>query len=716
MPHPEVHASKSFWRYLAGPSVALALFLGCDTGPWSAVEYPETPRVEHTDTYHGVDVEDPYRWLEELDSDETAQWVQAQNDISVPLLSNLPKHQEITERLTSIWNYERYGTPFKEGGRYFYTRNNGLQDQSVLYTADRLEQEPTTLLDPNTFSDDATVSLAGYSVSPDGQHIAYAKSDGGSDWRSWNIRNIDTGEDLPETLNFTKFTPVSWSPDGSGFYYSRHPAKADGTGDGTAAVSLYHHTLGEDQSDDEMVYSIPEHPRRNPMGGVTEDGRFLVINVSEGFDANAVYYRDLRRRNAGVVKLLDAWDALYNFLGNDGSTFYFQTNKDAPKWRVIAIDLDRPSPANWREVIPEAEEALGSVSYVGGHFVTSYLKDAHTLAKVYSTAGEHVRDVDLPGVGSANGFGGHADDPETFFSYTGFTSPGTVYRYNVATGEAEEYKQSHVDADLDQFETEQVFFASKDGTQVPMFITHRKGMALDGTNPTLLYAYGGFNISLTPRFSAERIVWLEMGGVLAVPNLRGGGEYGEEWHEAGTKLNKQNVFDDFIAAAEWLIDNGYTSTPKLAIQGGSNGGLLVGAVLTQRPDLYGAALPAVGVLDMLRYHTPSLNARGWSSDYGTSEDEEEFKALLAYSPLHNVEEGTCYPPTLISTADHDDRVVPWHSFKFGATMQRGQSCSNPILVRVETRAGHGAGKPTWMRIEEVADQWAFLAAALSIDD
>ncbi|MFW6198527.1 MAG: prolyl oligopeptidase family serine peptidase [Acidobacteriota bacterium] len=686
---------------------------GADVG-LPTVEYPEVTRGDVVDDYHGTSVADPYRWLEDLDSEPVAEFIRAQNDVSLPVLGGLAARDRLEERLTELWNFERYGTPFKEGGVYFWSRNDGLQDQDVWYMASSLEGDPEVLVDPNTFSEDGTVSLAGLSVSPDASLAAYGKSDGGSDWRAWSIRDLETGEDLDETIRYTKFTPVSWSGDGEGFYYSRYPVGEDGEPDGSAAVSVHYHRVGTSQEEDELVYSIPEEPEWNPYGVVTDDGRYLILNISHGYITNAVYYRDLEA-GGEVVKLLDEWDALYDFLGNDDTTFYFQTNLEAPNDRVIAIDVTAPERDAWREVVPESEDALQGASLVGGQLVAVYLEDARSAVKVYDLDGEHARDVGLPDIGSVGGFGGELDDPETFYGFTNFTTPGAIYRYDVSTGESTLFRRAEVDVDADRWVTEQVFFTSADGTRVPMFIVHGRDLELDGDNPTLLYGYGGFDISLTPSFSVARMVWLEQGGVVAIPNLRGGGEYGKDWHLAGTKENKQNVFDDFIAAAEYLIAEGYTSTPRLVIQGGSNGGLLVGAAMTQRPDLFGAALPSVGVLDMLRYHTASANARNWQTDYGLSENPEEFEAQLAYSPVHNVQEGTCYPPTLITTADHDDRVVPWHSFKFAAALQHAQSCDDPILLRVETRAGHGAGKPTWMQIEEIADQWAFALTALRME-
>ena len=681
-----------------------------------SLQYPKTARGAHTDHYHGVDVPDPYRWFEDEDAPETKRWVEQQNAVAQPYLEAIPERNSIKQRLTTLWDYERFGAPNKEGGKYFYYRNDGLQDQSVLQVADSLDSEGRVLIDPNTFSEDATIALMGYEVSPDGAKIAYAVSDGGTDWRIWRVRDVDSGEDSSDELRDIKFYNVSWSRDSEGFYYSRYPKGTDGKGDDQKTVSIYYHKLGEPQSDDVLVYSIDDHPTRNPWGSVTDDGSYLVIDVFDGFDSNGFYYLDLREPDADaeVVRLFDEWDARYTFLGNQGPVFYFKTTRDAPLGRVIAVDTSKQGLEGLVEIVPEAQQALDDATLVGGRLVGQYLHDARTQVKVFELGGRLEREVDLPGIGTAGGFSGHFDDPETFYGYTDFTTPGEIHRYDLETGESTLFRRPEVAFDPDEYETRQVFYASKDGTKVPMFITHRKGLELNGQNPTLLYGYGGFNVSLTPGYSTANVVWLEMGGVLAIPNLRGGGEYGEVWHEAGTKQAKQNVFDDFIAAAQWLIDNGYTSRPKLAIQGRSNGGLLVGAVMTQRPELFGAALPGVGVLDMLRYHTASANARQWSSDYGLSENEDEFKALYAYSPYHNVQQDACYPPTLVTTADHDDRVVPWHSYKFGAALQANQACDNPIIVRVETRAGHGAGKPTWMQIEDVADQWAFLVQQLGV--
>ncbi|HET7588523.1 MAG TPA: prolyl oligopeptidase family serine peptidase [Gammaproteobacteria bacterium] len=682
----------------------------------ATMNYPEARRSDHVDTYFGTEVHDPYRWMEDVDSPEVQQWVAAENAVTQPYLDQLAGQDWLKQRLTELWQYERWGVPIERGGKYFYTHNDGLQDQSVLFVADDLGQAGRVLIDPNHFRADATNSLARWTPSWDGTLLAYAVSNGGSDWTTLHVRNVETGKDLPDVIDYTKFTSAAWTHDNSGFYYSRYPSDGEGRADDSKPVSIYYHALGTPQSEDRQVYALPETPERNPYATVTEDGDYLIINVEHGYNANAVYYKKLGEADAQVVRLLDDWDALYTFIGNDGAVFYFATTNDAPRGRVIAVDIRSPDPKHWRTIIPEQAETLSSVHFTGGMFFAEYLKDAHSLVRVYNHYGDHVRDVDLPGLGSAGGFAGPSDATQTFYAYTSFTTPPAIYRYDIASGKSDIYRDTKVPVDdLNSFEVEQVFYTSKDGTRVPMFIVHRKGLKLDGNNPTLLYGYGGFDISLTPYYSPARMAWLEMGGVFAMANLRGGGEYGEAWHLAGTRLNKQNVFDDFIYAAKYLESHGYTRPDKLAIHGASNGGLLIGAVLTQQPQLFGAALPAVGVMDMLRYQTANANAAGWASDYGTSHDSKAmFEALYAYSPVHNAEPGTCYPPTLITTADHDNRVAPWNSFKFAAAMQHAQSCDNPMLIRIETRAGHGAGKPTWMVIEEIADQYAFLVHALDM--
>jgi len=681
-----------------------------------SIDYPETKKGEVIDTVHGIKIPDPYRWLEDDNAEDTKAWVKAQNEVTFGYLDTIPERDAIKKRLTELWNYERFGTPFKEGGRYFFSRNDGLQNQSVIYTMKDLDDEPRVLLDPNTLSEDGTIALSGYSISEDGNFFAYGVSDGGSDWQTYRVRDIATGKDLSDKIEWIKFSGASWTKDGKGFYYSRYtePKEGEELSGSNYYQKLYYHKLGTPQSEDRLVYERPDQKDWGFGGSVTEDGKYLIISVWQGTERkNRVYYKDLTKKDAEVVKLLDDYDAEYAFLGNDDGKFYFRTDLNAPRGRVIAIDTDKPERDNWKELIPQAKETLEGAGITYNMFVTSYLKDAHTQVKLYDMKGKHVRDVDLPGIGDAGGFGGKRDQRETFYSFNSFATPPTIFKYDMKTGKSEVYKRPAVNFDPDQFETKQVFYPSKDGTKVPMFITHRKGLKLDGSNPTYLYGYGGFNISLTPRFSLPNVAWMEMGGVYAQANLRGGGEYGKDWHNAGRLLNKQNVFDDFISAGEWLIENNYTRKDKLAIGGGSNGGLLVGACITQRPDLFGAALPAVGVLDMLRFHLFTIG-HAWTSDYGKVEDKKIFDVLYAYSPYHNVKKGTCYPPTMITTGDHDDRVVPAHSFKFAAALQEAQGCDHPTLIRIETRAGHGAGKPTSIVIQEVADKWAFLVKSLNM--
>jgi len=685
------------------------------------LRYPAAPRGEMVDAIHGVAVADPYRWME-TPSPERSAWINAENALSGPWLAAIPAREAIRRRLADLWSYDQYGfswldekarVPIRKGGRYFFVEKTGNRNQGVLYFSDTLDAPPRALIDADALSADATTSLADFSVSPDGRYVAYAVSDGGTDWRSWHVREVATGRDLPGRIGDTKFTGVSWLPDASAFYYSRYPKGADGKGDDQQPVSVFRHALGSAQADDALVYATPEDRRHNPYGVVTEDGRWLVFVVNHGFESNAIHLRDLARPDAPVVRLFDRWDGIYDFLGAMAGRLYFRTTQGAPRGRVIAVDPAVPSSVPV-EVVPEARRTLHQASLVGGGVIASYLEDARSRVVSFGADGTRRNDVWLPGSGTAIGFPDSPSDPETFFAYTDYLTPPALYRYDSAKNEVTLFRKPAVAFDAAPYLTEQVFFASKDGTRVPMFITRRKDAILDGSNPTLLYGYGGFDVSLTPAYGAASAAWLERGGIYAVANLRGGGEYGQEWHEAGTKAKKQNVFDDFIAAAEWLIAQQYTSTPKLAIHGRSNGGLLVGAVVAQRPELFGAALPGVGVMDMLRYHTASANARAWSTDYGTAEDPGEFKALLAYSPVHNLKRGTCYPPMLVTTADHDDRVVPWHSFKFAAALQDAQACPNPVLIRIETRAGHGAGKPTWKLVEDWADQWAFLVKALGM--
>ncbi len=679
--------------------------------------YPKAKTVDQVDDYHGVKVADPYRWLEDTDSPETHDWVEAENKVTFSYLEQIPYRGAIRERLTKLWNYERFTVPGQEGGRYFYERNNGLQNQNVLLVAESLNAEPRVLLDPNTLSSDGTVALSGRAITDDGKLMAYGTAASGSDWMEWHVREVDTGKDLPDLIKWVKFSGASWTKDGKGFFYSRYDEPKEGGAtlrDTNYFQKVYYHKLGSAQAEDKLIYERPDNKELLFGAGVTDDGHYLIIDVRQGTSPkNRLYYKDLTRPDAQVVKLLDDFDAAYNFIDNDGPVLWIQTDLDAPRGRLIAIDTRHPERSNWKTVVPQGADKLESSNVVDDLFLLSYLKDARTEVRVYDLKGKLVRNVDLPGIGTAIGFSGKRKDKETFYAFTSFISPTTVYRYDPQAGKSSVFRQPKVDFDASQFETKQVFYNSKDGTRVPMFLTYKKGLKLDGQNPTLLYAYGGFDISMTPSFSVPTIVWLEMGGVYALPNLRGGGEYGEDWHLAGTKAKKQNVFDDFIAAAEWLIANKYTSTPELAIRGGSNGGLLVGACLTQRPDLYGATLPLVGVMDMLRFQKFTIGW-AWTSDYGSSDNPEDFKALYAYSPLHNLKPGTKYPPTLIATADHDDRVMPAHSFKFAATMQADQAGPAPVLIRIETKAGHGAGKPISKTIDEMTDEWAFVAHNLNM--
>jgi prolyl oligopeptidase len=680
--------------------------------------YPTISRSNQVDEYHGTIVADPYRVLEDPDTEETKAWIEGQNEVTFTYLNEIPAREDIKQRLTKLWDYEKYGTPFKEGDNYFYFKNDGLQNQSVLYTLPTLDKQPRVLLDPNKLSEDGTVALSGIAISENGQLLAYGLSSSGSDWQEWKVRDITTGADLQDHLQWIKFSGASWTHDHQGFFYSRYdePNEKTKLEDVNYYQKLYYHQIGTPQSEDILIYHRPEQKEWGFGGSVTEDGKYLIISVWLGTDSkNLVFYKDLTNPQSEVIELINKFEADYSFIGNDNNVFYFRTDLNAPKGKVIAIDIQNHTSEDWTEIIPQVVETLESVSILNNQFVADYLQDAHSQIKIFDLQGNLIREVELPGIGSASGFSGKRHDTETFYSFTSFTTPGTIYRYDMKTGKSEIFRQPQVDFNADDYETKQIFYTSKDGTKLPMFITHKKGIKLDGNNPTYLYGYGGFNISLTPSFSVSLLIWLEMGGVYAVPNLRGGGEYGEEWHQGGMKEKKQNVFDDFITAAEWLITNKYTQPVKLAIGGGSNGGLLVGACMTQRPDLFGAALPAVGVLDMLRFHKFTIGW-AWVPEYGSAENAEDFPILSAYSPLHNLKPGTAYPATLITTADHDDRVVPAHSFKFAAALQAAHSGDAPVLIRIETKAGHGAGKPTTKIIEEAADKWGFLVRVLGISN
>lgn len=736
--------------------------LPAQTVPNPPLTYPTAPRGTQVDDYHGTSIADPYRWLEDVDSPATKAWVEAQNRLTDSFLATIPQRAAIRNRLTRLWNYARYSAPFKENDRYFYFQNTGLQNQSVLYVQDGRNAAPRVLLDPNTLSPDGTVALSGTSASHDGRYLAYSLSTSGSDWQELHVRSVDDGRDLADVVKWVKFSGISWTHDNKGFFYSRYdePVSGNKMTNANKNQQLYYHRIGQPQSRDELVYDRPDQPDWLFDGTVSDDGQYLIITVSQGTDVRTrLYFVDLD--NPGkpeidnpVVRLIDKLDAEYSFIGNRKTMFYVRTDRNAPRGRVVAISIDNPREERWNTIIPENRDALVSAVMAGDDIVANYLQDAHSSVRFYTSSDDDRRDqrdrqrpdqrrspaivyddtstapivarersqllgggfsykgeLRLPAMGTVGSIQGRQGDDEMFYTFTSFLYPTTVYRYDLKSGQNQTFRAPRVAFDPSPYETRQVFYTSKDGTRVPMYITAKKGIKLDGSNPTLLYAYGGFNISETPSFSAANIAWLEMGGIYALANLRGGGEYGKEWHEAGMLSKKQNVFDDFIAAAEYLIRQKYTSTPKLAIRGGSNGGLLIGAVENQRPDLFGATMPEVGVMDMLRFQKFTIGW-AWTSDYGSSDDPEQFKYLAAYSPLHNIKPGTCYPPTLAFTADHDDRVVPGHTFKYVATLQAAQACANPILVRIETKAGHGAGKPTTKQIDETADRFAFLVKEL----
>lgn len=673
------------------------------------------------DDYHGTLIADPYRWLEDDNSAETAEWVKAQNAVTFAHLASIPERQAIQRRLTGLWNYERYSAPFRRGGTYFYFRNDGLQNQAVMYRQPALDAEPSVVIDPNQFSPDGTVALTVAEVSPEAELMVYGVSASGSDWQEFRVRNLGSGTDRDDRLQWIKFSGASWTLDARGFFYSRYPAPAPGEAlSGTNRfMKLYYHRLGTPQEEDRLVYERPDQPDWGFGAGVTDDGRYLAIAVWLGTDSrNRFYYVDLEDARAPalgnpVVRLLDAFDASYALIDNDGPVFYFLTDLDAPRRRVIAIDTRNPGREHWREVIPQGTGVINSVDRIGGMLVVDYLVDAHAELKLFDLEGLLVRDIGLPGLGTVLVSEGRHEDREMFYTFTSQLYPATVFRYDFDSGTSTVFKAPRVDFDPGQYVTEQVFYTSRDGTRVPMFLTHRRDLQRNSANPTFLTGYGGFDISLLPAFSPGSVVWLEMGGILAEPNLRGGGEYGEEWHQAGMLERKQNVFDDFIAAAEFLIREGYTRPEKLAIAGGSNGGLLVGAALAQRPELFGAALPMVGVLDMLRFHRFTIGW-AWVTEYGSADVPEQFSYLVRYSPLHNLRRGTDYPATLVTTADHDDRVVPAHSFKFAAALQSATLGRRPALIRIEVKAGHGAGKPISKVIEEQADRWAFLVRHLDM--
>ena len=722
--------------------------------------YPAAARGTQVDVYHGASIADPYRWLEDTDLPETKAWVQAENRLTDSFLATIPERSAIKDKLTLLWNYARYSAPFKEGGRYFFFQNTGLQNQSVLFVQDGKNAKPRVLLDPNLLSADGTVALSDQAASDDGHYLAYSISASGSDWQELRVRDVNNARDLTDTVKWVKFSNIAWTHDNKGFFYSRYdePTSGNKMTNVNRNHKIYYHRLGRAQSRDDLIYDRPDHPDWLLLGGVTDDGQYLIITVYQGTDVRTrLHFIDLDnpgkpKINNPVVRLVDKFDAEYDFVGNRATMFYVRTDRNAPRGKIVAISIDNPREERWNTVVGESKDALVSATTAGEDIVAHYLEDAHSSVRLFTASRSNRRDerprgqpqqrnpgnvyddtstapivgrslqmtgagftprgeLPLSGIGTVGQISGKQGDDELFYSFTSFLQPSTIYRYDLKSRRNAIFRAPKVAFDASKYETRQVFYTSKDGTRVPMFITAKKGLQLDGNNPTLLYAYGGFNVSETPEFSSANAAWLEMGGIYALANLRGGGEYGKAWHEGGMLAKKQNVFDDFIAAAEYLIKGKYTSTPKLAIRGGSNGGLLVGAVMTQRPELFGATLPEVGVMDMLRFQKFTIGW-AWTSDYGSSDDAEQFKYLRAYSPLHNIKAGSCYPPTLAFTADHDDRVVPGHTFKFIAALQAAQGCANPILLRIETKAGHGAGKPTSKQIDEAADRFAFLVREL----
>ncbi|MDG1976873.1 MAG: prolyl oligopeptidase family serine peptidase [Akkermansiaceae bacterium] len=696
--------------------VFLAIIINTLTAKGDTLSYPDSKPGKTIDILHDIKVPDPYRWLEDLNSDQTSTWVKAQSSLTDSYLDAIPGRKALENHLTKLWNVERLGVPSFEGGYYFFSKNNGLQNQSVLYSTKSLDLEPTVLLDPNKLSKDGTVALNSYEVSPNGKYLAYSTSASGSDWVEWKVREISSGKDLSDHLKWSKFSGASWAKNSKGFYYGRFPTPKNGEEMMAQNIhkKIYFHEIGKPQSEDLLVYERPNQPKQGLYAWVTEDGKYLLIQVSQGTDTkNGLFYKDLRNPTSKIIKLLSDFDASYDFVTNLGSKFIIRTDLNAPKQKVISIDINEPLSDRWETIIPESTETLRSVSHIGGLFIANYLKDARTEIRRFKTNGNPLPPVKLPGLGTAAGFGGKSDQTETFYYFTSFTSPGAVYRYDVTRNASTLFKAPETQFNRDHYESRQIFATSRDGTKIPMFIVSKKNLKLDGKNPTLLYAYGGFNISLRPSYSPATIAWLDLGGIYVMANLRGGGEYGEEWHQAGMKLKKQNVFDDFIACAEHLISKKFTSSKKLSIAGGSNGGLLVGACMVQRPELYGACLPAVGVMDMLRFHKFTIGW-AWQAEYGKPDDPDDFKNLLKYSPYHNLKPNN-YPATMVITSDHDDRVVPSHSYKFAAALQSSQNGSAPTLIRIESKAGHGAGTPTSKRIEAIVDKYAFLAKALGFE-
>ena len=686
--------------------VLLALLIAQAGVSQQIMEYPETKKVKKVDEYFGAKVEDPYRWLEDDNSQETKEWVKAQNEVTFNYMDQIPFRENLEKHFTKIWDYPKESAPFKEEDHYFVFKNTGLQNQSVIYIKENPEEAGEIFLDPNVLSEDGTVSLTNFEVSKDGKYAAYGISRGGSDWREFYVRDVKSKKDLDDHIMWAKFSSISWYK--NGFFYTRYPAPEKG--DKLSGVNennkVYYHEVGSPQSEDQLVYEEPDNPQRGFGARVTEDSKYLVLYTTESTSGNGLYFKPLGKKDAAFTKVVTDFDNDYSVVGHHKGKFYVKTNDGAPMYKLIAINPEKPGKEHWKDLIPEKDKVLSSISLVGGKMIVNYMQDAHSQVKVFDLEGNALYDVDTE-LGTISGFGGKLEDNITFYTLSSFSTPATIYKYNVKENKSTLHKRSAIDFDPEKYVTKQVFYESKDGTEIPMFIVHKKGLKLNGTNPTLLYGYGGFNVSLTPGFRITTLPWLENGGVFVQANLRGGGEYGEAWHKAGIKQKKQNVFDDFIAAAEYLIDEGYTGSERLAIQGGSNGGLLVGAVVNQRPDLFRVALPAVGVMDMLRYHKFTIG-RYWATDYGTSEDSKEmFDYLYGYSPLHNVQQGKEYPAIMVTTADHDDRVVPAHSFKYIATVQEKDTGDNPALIRIETKAGHGAGTPTSKAIEQAADLYSF---------
>lgn len=680
--------------------------MACTNNP--SFQYPETRKGEVVDNYHGIKVADPYRWLEDDMSEETGAWVKAQNEVTFAYLESIPFRNKVKKRMTEVLDYPKMGLPFKEGEHYFYAYNTGLQNQDIIYVRDQPDGEGVVFLDPNKFSEDGTVALSAISVSNDHRYFAYGISRGGSDWNEFYVREIETGRDLEDHLQWIKFSGIGWLE--NGFYYTRYdkPAEGDELKAENKNAKVFYHRVGTAQEEDLLVHEDPTHPDRGFSIEVTEDEKYIFLYASESTSGNALAFRKAGTERTGFNWLDKDFDNEYVVIGNKDRMIFVKTNLDAPRYKLIGIDLEHPGKENWVDIIPENEKnVLESATLAGGNIIVTYLQDAYNIARVYGLDGSFLHDIKLPGIGSLGGISAKMKEKTAFYSFSSFNYPSTIFKYDMETNTSSLYYAPEVDFKSRDYETRQIFFKSKDGTMVPMFIVHKKGLELSGDNPTLLYGYGGFNVTYSPSFSTIRSLWLEQGGIFALANIRGGGAYGEEWHKAGTVLQKQNVFDDFIAAAEYLIDQDYTSKSKLAIYGGSNGGLLIGAVINQRPDLFAVAVPMVGVMDMLRFHKFTIG-RYWTVDYGSSDDPEEFKYLLGYSPLHNISEDLEYPAVLVTTGDHDDRVVPAHSFKYIATLQEKYHGENPVMIRINTDAGHGAGKPMSKIIEEYSDIWSFI--------